>query len=99
VLQDEIANGLLWAIDKPITGALVKDIVETVNARFRQLQSQGRIIGARCWFEASANPQSALAAGSITIDYEYTACAPAEAILLNQRITDKFYASIADQLG
>ncbi|MBB5985319.1 phage tail sheath subtilisin-like domain-containing protein [Sphingobium lignivorans] len=99
VLQDEIANGLLWAIDKPITGGLVKDIVETVNARFRQLQAQGRIIGARCWFDANANPASALAAGSITIDYEYTACAPAEAIMLNQRITDKFYASIADQLG
>lgn len=99
VLQDEIAGGLLWAIDKPITAGLVKDIVETVNGRFRQLVTQGRIIGARCWFDASANPASALAAGSITIDYEYTPCAPAEAIMLNQRITDKFYATIADQLG
>ncbi|MCW2405273.1 phage tail sheath protein FI [Sphingobium sp. B1D7B] len=99
VLMDEIANGLLWAIDKPITASLVKDIVETVNGRFRTLVSQGRIVGARCWFDADANPAASLAAGSITIDYEYTACAPAEAILLNQRITDKFYASIADQLG
>lgn len=98
VLQDEIANGLIWAIDKPITASLVKDIVETVNARFRQLKSQGRIIGARCWFDAASNPATALAGGSITIDYEYTPAAPAEAIMLNQRITDKFYASIADQL-
>ncbi len=99
VLQDEIAQGLLWAIDKPITGGLVKDIVETINARFRQLQTQGRIVGARCWFDASANPASSLAAGSVNIDYEYTACAPAEAIMLNQRITDRFYANIADQLS
>ena len=99
VLQDEIANGLLWAIDKPISAGLVKDIVATVNARFRALQSQGRIVGAHCWFDAAANPPEALAGGSITIDYEYTPCAPAEAILLNQRITDRFYATIADQLG
>lgn len=99
VLQDTIANGLVWAIDKPITGSLVKDILETVNAEFRRLQSQGRIIGARAWFDPSANGQSDLAAGRLTIDYEYTPCAPAENIQLNQRITDKFYASIADQLG
>lgn len=99
VLQDEIAAGLVWAIDKPITGSLVKDIVDTVNAKFRQLQAQNRIIGARCWFDPAANPSSALAAGSVTIDYEYTPCAPAENILLNQRITDKFYATLADQLG
>lgn len=98
VLQDEIAAGLVWAIDKPISGALVKDIVGTVNARFRALQSQGRIVGASCWFDPAVNPPEALAAGTISIDYAYTAVAPAEAILLNQRITDRFYASIADQL-
>lgn len=99
VLQDTIAAGLVWAIDKPITGSLVKDILETVNAEFRKLQSQGRIIGARAWFDPSANSQTDLAAGRLTIDYEYTPAAPAESIQLNQRITDKFYASIADQLG
>lgn len=99
VLQDEIANGLVWAIDKPITGSLIKDIVETVNGRFRALQSQDRIAGAHCWFDKNANPAGALAAGTITIDYYYTPIAPAEAIVLKQRITDKFYATLAAQLG
>ncbi len=98
VLQDEIARGLIWAIDKPIGAALVKDIVETVNARFRTLKSQGRIVGAHCWYDPDANPAASLAGGNIVIDYEFTFCAPAESILPNQRITDKFYASIADQL-
>lgn len=98
VLQDMIAQGLIWAIDKPITAGLVKDIVETVNAAFRSLQSQGLIIGAHCWFDAASNPSESLAAGKIVIDYEYTPSAPAESITLNQRITDKFYASIADSL-
>lgn len=99
VLQDTIANGLLWAIDKPITATLVKDILDTINAQFRKLQSQGRIIGAKATYDPAENPASSLAAGTIAIDYEYTPCAPAEAILLNQRITDRFYASLSDQLA
>jgi len=98
VLQDTIAQGLVWAIDKPITGGLVKDIVETINAAFRSLQSQGLIVGAEAWFDPAANPASALAAGKIVIDFWFTPCAPAESITINQRITDRFYASIADSL-
>jgi phage tail sheath protein FI len=98
VLQDTIAHGLVWAIDKQITGGLVKDIVETINAKFRSLQSQGLIVGAEAWFDAGSNPAGALAAGKIVIDFWFTPCAPAESIGINQRITDKFYASIADSL-
>lgn len=36
VLQDEIAAGLMWAVDKPLTVPLVKDVLETINARFRR---------------------------------------------------------------
>lgn len=99
VLQDTIANGLVWAIDKPISAALVTDILETVNGSFRKMVSQGYLIGARAWFDPSANSAADLSAGRLTIDYEYTPCAPAESIQLNQRITDKFYAALADQLG
>jgi len=94
ILQDTIAEGLIWAIDKPILPALITDILETVNAAFRRMQAQGRIIGARAWFNPSANSAVDLAAGRITIDYEYTPVAPAENINLNQRITDKFYAEL-----
>lgn len=96
-LQDTIARGLFWAVDKPLNGQLVRDILETINAEFRSLKAQGRIIGARAWFDPSSNQASDLAAGKITIDYEFTPCAPAENLILNQRITDKFYTDLAGQ--
>lgn len=99
VLQDEIAAGLAWAVDKPITTTLVKDILETINARFRSLVAQGRLIGGQAWYDPDLNSQVDLAAGKLTIDYDYTPCAPAEAITLNQRITDRFYAGFADALS
>jgi len=98
ILQDSIAQGLVWAIDKPITAVLVKDILDSINAAFRKLKTQGLIVGAEATYNPDANPASSLAAGTIAIDYEYTPCAPAEAILLTQRITDRFYGSLADQL-
>lgn len=98
-LQDEIANGLTWALDKPLTRVLIKDILETINARFRALVAQGRLIGGVAIYDPDQNPADQLAAGKLVIDYEYTPCAPAENIVLNQRITDRFYASFADALA
>lgn len=99
VLQDEIAAGLAWAIDKPMTAVLVKDIIETINARFRALVAQGRMIGGEAWYDPDQNSEVNLAAGKLVIDYDYTPCAPLEALTLNQRITDRFYAGFADQLA
>jgi phage tail sheath protein FI len=96
VLQDEIAEGLMWAIDKPLTRVLISDIIETINARFRTLVSEGRLIGANAWYDPSLNSESDLAAGKLTIDYDFTPCAPLESLTLNQRITDRYYASFAE---
>jgi len=99
VLQDTIAEGLAWALDKPMTVSLIRDILETINAEFRRLKAEGRIIDGRAWFDPALNQESDLAAGKLVIDYDFTPAAPAENIVLNQRITDKYYAGFADQLN
>lgn len=96
ILQDEIVAGLFWAVDKPLTRVLVKDIIETINARFRRLVATGRLIGASAWFDPALNPPEQLAAGQLVVDYDFTPAAPAELIELNSRITDRYYASFAD---
>lgn len=95
VLIDTIGAGMMWAIDKPLRPSLVKDIVETINATFRALKSQGAIIGANAWFDADKNSTDLLAAGKVTIDYDYTPVPPLEQLTLNQRITDSYFADFA----
>jgi hypothetical protein len=97
-LADEISAGLAWAVDKPLNAGLVRDVLETINARFRSLQAQGRIVGAVAYFDPAQNAREDLAAGRLAIDYEFTPCAPAEQITLNQRITDRFYGTLGAQL-
>ncbi|MCB5423949.1 phage tail sheath subtilisin-like domain-containing protein [Altererythrobacter sp. CC-YST694] len=93
-LQDAIAEGLVWAIDKPIVPGLIRDILESINAKFRELKADGRIIGAEASYNSADNPAEALKAGKLVIDYEFTDCAPAEAIGLRPQISDRFYSQL-----
>lgn len=95
VLADTIADGLLWAIDKPMTRSLVRDIVESINAKFRELKAGGYLIDAQCWYDETVNTTATLAAGQLHIDYDYTPVPPLENLTLRQRITDRYLADFA----
>src|SRR5205085_8694889 len=90
-IKDTIANGLAWAVDKPLTPQTARDIIETINAELRGLTRQGRLIGGEAYFDTSENPKEQLAAGKLTIDFDFTPVAPLEGLTINQRITDRFY--------
>lgn len=99
LLADTIVNGMIWAIDKPLTPALAKDIIETINGFFRQLKAQGIILGANAWFDEANNSTASLKAGKLRIDYDYTVPPPLEDLGFNQRITDSYFADFASQLA
>jgi phage tail sheath protein FI len=98
LLADTIVNGMMWALDKPLTPALAKDIIETINGFFRQLKAQGIILGANAWFDEANNSTASLKAGKLRIDYDYTVPPPLEDMGFNQRITDSYFADFASQL-
>ena len=99
LLADTIVNGMMWAIDKPLTPSLAKDIIETINGFFRQLKAQGIILGANAWFDEANNSVASLKAGKLRIDYDYTVPPPLEDLGFNQRITDSYFADFASQLA
>ena len=95
VLADTIALGMVWAMDKPLRPSLAKDIVEMVNGKFRDLQRDEFIVGAKCWFDPDKNPVGKLKEGKLTLDYDYTPVPPLENLLFNQKITDSYLADFA----
>ncbi|MEW5251201.1 phage tail sheath protein [Microbulbifer sp. 2201CG32-9] len=99
VLADTIAESVAWAVDKPMHPSLVKDIIEGINAKFRQLKALGALIDARCWYDENANTSQSLADGQLVIDYDYTPVPPLENLLLQQRITDQYLADFADRVS
>lgn len=95
VLADTMADAHMWAVDKPVTPTLIKDIIEGIKAKFRELKSNGYIIDADCWYDDTANDKETLKAGKLYIDYDYTPVPPLENLTLRQRITDKYLVNLA----
>lgn len=98
VLADTIAEAHMWAVDKPLHPTLVKDIIEGVNAKFRELKSLGYIIDANAWYDEEINTATTLKAGKLYIDYDYTPVPPLENLLFRQRITDRYLADFASKI-
>ncbi|WP_428142976.1 phage tail sheath protein [Delftia acidovorans] len=99
VLADTIAEGHFAFIDKPLHPSLVKDIIEGINAKFRELKALGYILDGGAWFDTEVNTTEALKAGKLVIDYDYTPVPPLEDLGFRQRITDKYFADFAMRVG
>ncbi|MCQ4242484.1 phage tail sheath protein [Stutzerimonas stutzeri] len=95
VLADTMADAHFWAVDKPMHASLVRDIVEGINAKFRELIRGGYLIGGECWFDEAANDKDTLKAGKLFLDYDYTPVPPLEDLMLRQRITDRYLVDFA----
>ncbi len=99
ILADTIAEAMMIYSDKPLHPSLIKDLIESINAKFRELKTAGYIIDATAWYDESANSSSQLFAGKCAIDYDYTPVPPLEDLSLRQRITDRYFADFASRVG
>jgi len=99
VLADTIADAHMWAVDKPITPTLVKDIIEGINAKFRELKALGYIVDGKAWYNTELNDQTTLTSGKLYIDYDYTPVPPLENLMFQQRITDTYLADFASKIA
>jgi phage tail sheath protein FI len=94
VIKDTVGEGVFEYSDKPMHASLVRDIVESINAKFRDLKTAGKILGARCWFDPSLNDKSQLKVGKLTLSYDYTPVPPLEDLTLIQTFTDTYVADL-----
>jgi uncharacterized protein len=99
VLADSIAEAHFWAVDKPLHPSLVKDIIEGVNAKFRELKSFGYILDGQAWYDEETNDAASLKSGKLIIDYDYTPIPPVEDLTFRQRITDRYFADFAARVN
>lgn len=99
VLADTMAEGHMWAVDKPMHPSLVKDIIDGINAKFRELKALGYIIDGEAWFDEEPNTAEVLQSGKLYIDYDYTPVPPLENLMFRQRITNRYLLDFAQQIA
>lgn len=88
-LIDTIVVGVFPFVDRPLTPILVRDIIDSINAKLRELVSRGWYIGASVWYNEAENSAQGLSQGQLWIDYDYTPVPTLENLGLNQRITNR----------
>ncbi|MGX9559483.1 phage tail sheath protein [Pseudomonas sp. CFBP 5750] len=99
ILADTMGEAHMWALDVPLHASLVRDLIEGLNAKFRELITAGYLIGGKCWYPDDANDKDTLKAGKLTLDYDYTPVPPLEDLTLRQRITDRYLMDFASKIN
>lgn len=97
-IADQIAEGILssvlWAIDRGITKKFVEEVLKTVKAYLRQLQSIGAIAGGDAWIDTQLNTPETLSNGQLFIDYDFAPTPTAERITFRQSINNEYLTQI-----
>lgn len=98
IMADTIAEAHKWAIDKPMHGSLVNDMLEGIKAKQREWTRLGYLMGGDAWYDPDLNSKDTLKAGKLYIDYDYTPVPPLEDLTFRQRITDSYLADFASTI-
>jgi phage tail sheath protein FI len=98
VLADTMAEAHMLYVDKGLHPSIVRDILEGINAKFRELTRNGYLLGGEAWYDETANEVDSLKSGKLAIDYDYTPVPPIENLMLRQRITDRYLMDFAAQI-
>ncbi|MDO9795497.1 phage tail sheath C-terminal domain-containing protein, partial [Glaesserella parasuis] len=72
IIADTFGEAFDWAIDKPLTPSLVKDMLEMINQKFRYWKNLGYIVDGSAWVDADINTKDIIKDGQFFIDYDYT---------------------------
>jgi phage tail sheath protein FI len=79
--------------------SLVRDMIESIKAKFREMVGSGYLIGGDCWYPEDINDKDTLKAGKLFLDYDYTPVPPLEDLTLRQRITDRYLIQFASKVN
>lgn len=99
VLADTMAEAHMWAVDAPLTPSLVKDVIEGINAKMRELKALGYILDGKAWYDEEPNTKESLKVGKAYIDYDYTPVPPLENLIFRQSITDQYLLDFSQRIA
>lgn len=99
VLKDTIAQSFDWAVDKDISVNLVKDIIEAINAKWREFVAKGYLVGGKAFINPELNTAATLKDAKLLVSYDYCPVPPLEQLGFNQYISDEYLVEFAANIA
>ncbi|MCA8880395.1 MAG: phage tail sheath subtilisin-like domain-containing protein [Rhodobacteraceae bacterium] len=97
VIEDSIEAAQLWAMDRPFSGQLLKDIRDSVQEFLRGMVARGAILGGRVWLDPELNTQVTMKAGQLFVNYDFEPPAPLERLTFNAYRNGDYYSDLIAQ--
>lgn len=94
MVYESIEAALLWAMDRPFSEQLLRDIRDSVQAYLNSLRVRGAILGGRVWIDPELNSAADLAAGKLTIDFDIEPPAPLEHLTFRAQRNGSYYEEL-----
>lgn len=100
MIYESIEQAQLWALDRPFSAQLLRDIRDSVAAYLRTLEARGAILGGDVWIDPELNTETTLKAGQLFVDFDIEPPAPLERLTFRAYRNGSYYEElIADVNG
>lgn len=94
VIHDAVERSYAWALDRPMSGQLLEDVVGQVEAYLRELKARGAILGGKAWLDEELNSEASLKAGRAYVNFDFLPPPPLERLTFQAFNNDNYFAEL-----
>ena len=90
---------MLWAMDRPFSEQLLRDIRDSVKSYLSTLEQRGAILGGDCWLDPELNTEATMKAGQLYLDFDIEPPAPLERLTFRAFRNGSYYDELVAAVG
>ncbi|MCB1397251.1 MAG: phage tail sheath subtilisin-like domain-containing protein [Rhodobacteraceae bacterium] len=94
MIYESIEQAHLWAMDRPFSEQLLRDIRDSVQAYLNTLIARGALLGGRVWLDPELNSEATLKAGQLYLNFDIEPPAPLERLTFMAYRNGEYYEEL-----
>ena len=94
VIHDVVERSYVWAMDRPMSGQLLQDVVGQVEAYLRDLKARGAILGGKAWLDPELNTESSMKAGRAFVNFDFLPPPPLDRLTFQSYREDAYFSEL-----
>lgn len=98
MIYESIEDAMLWAMDRPFSEQLIRDIRDSVQGYLDTLIARGALLGGRVWLDPELNTQATLIAGQLYLDFDIEPPAPLERLTFRAHRNGAYYEELVSSV-
>ncbi len=99
MIYRSIEEAMLWAMDRPMSEQLLRDVRDSVKSYLVTLENRGAILGGDCWLDPELNTEATLKAGQLWLDFDIEPPAPLERLSFRAHRNGSYYEELVSSVA